>query len=83
VTLAVEDDGPGIAEAERDRVFERFYRVLGTDAAGSGLGLAIVREIANTHNARVILDGGTSGGTVVKVEFNKGQALSGTNPVLN
>jgi two-component system sensor histidine kinase TctE len=75
VVLAVEDDGPGIAEVERERVFERFYRVLGVCGPGSGLGLAIVREIAKSHGARVSLDGGAHGGTVVKVEFNKGPAL--------
>jgi len=53
VVLEVEDTGHGIAEAERARVFDRFYRVLGTRAEGSGLGLAIVREIAEQHDARV------------------------------
>ncbi len=51
--LEVEDTGPGIAPAERGRVFERFYRILGTSAAGSGLGLAIVREIARQHGAEI------------------------------
>jgi two-component system sensor histidine kinase TctE len=51
--LEVEDTGPGIAPAERARVFERFYRILGSGAAGSGLGLAIVREIAQQHGAEV------------------------------
>ena len=51
--LAVEDSGPGIAPEDRDRVFDRFYRVLGTRAEGSGLGLAIVREIALRHRATV------------------------------
>jgi two-component system sensor histidine kinase TctE len=51
--LEVEDTGPGIAPAERGRVFERFYRTLGSGAAGSGLGLAIVREIAQQHGAEV------------------------------
>lgn len=49
----VEDTGPGIAIEERERVFDRFYRVLGTSADGSGLGLAIVREIAQKHQADV------------------------------
>lgn len=53
--LDVEDTGPGIAPAERARVFERFYRILGSGAAGSGLGLAIVREIAQQHGAEVDL----------------------------
>jgi two-component system sensor histidine kinase TctE len=53
--LEVEDSGPGIAPHERERVFDRFYRVLGTPADGSGLGLAIVREIAQKHGATVEL----------------------------
>lgn len=51
--LEVEDTGPGIPSAERARVFERFYRILGSNVAGSGLGLAIVREIAQQHDAVV------------------------------
>lgn len=53
VFLEVEDTGPGIAPAERARVFERFYRILGSTAGGSGLGLAIVREVAQQHDAEV------------------------------
>ncbi|MCW0072997.1 ATP-binding protein, partial [Burkholderia pseudomallei] len=49
VHLEVEDTGPGIPAAERDRVVERFYRILGREGDGSGLGLAIVREIAAQH----------------------------------
>lgn len=51
--LEVEDNGPGIPEAEREHVFERFYRILGSNVQGSGLGLAIVREIAQQHSAQV------------------------------
>ena len=51
--LEVEDDGPGIPPAERERVLERFYRVTGTAGTGSGLGLAIVREIAAAHGAQL------------------------------
>lgn len=51
--LEVEDTGPGIAPAERAHVFERFYRILGTNVQGSGLGLAIVREIAQQHGAEI------------------------------
>jgi len=53
VVLEVEDTGPGIAPAERDLVFQPFYRALGTDVDGSGLGLAIVLEIAKVHEAEV------------------------------
>ena len=51
--ITVTDQGPGIPESDLARVFERFYRVLGTKAQGSGLGLAIVREIAQQHGADV------------------------------
>jgi two-component system, OmpR family, sensor histidine kinase TctE len=68
--LIVEDDGPGIAADERERVFERFYRVSDREASGSGLGLAIVREIASVHIAEVYLgDGPDKSGTRVTVDF--------------
>jgi two-component system sensor histidine kinase TctE len=51
--LEVEDTGPGIPPSERSHVFERFYRILGSNVEGSGLGLAIVREIAQQHDADV------------------------------
>ena len=54
--LQVEDSGPGITELEREKVFQPFYRALGTNVDGSGLGLAIVREIAHQHDAEVALD---------------------------
>ncbi len=56
VVLQVEDNGPGIAAEERERVFRPFYRVLGSNVDGSGLGLAIVREIAQGHDAEVSID---------------------------
>jgi two-component system sensor histidine kinase TctE len=52
-TIEVEDTGPGIVAVERAHVFERFYRILGSNVEGSGLGLAIVREIAQQHDAEV------------------------------
>jgi two-component system sensor histidine kinase TctE len=55
VILSVEDSGPGIAPEERGRVFDRFYRVLGSGVDGSGLGLAIVKEIALRHRATVLI----------------------------
>jgi two-component system, OmpR family, sensor histidine kinase TctE len=54
--LQVEDNGPGIAEAERELVFQPFYRALGSDVDGSGLGLAIVREIAERHGGTVSVE---------------------------
>jgi two-component system sensor histidine kinase TctE len=56
VVLQVEDNGPGIPEAERELVFQAFYRALDTNVDGSGLGLAIVREIADKHQASVSID---------------------------
>ncbi len=69
-SLQVEDNGPGIPVAERERVFERFYRGMGSATNGCGLGLAIVREIANSHNAEVhIAYGANDRGTLVSVMF--------------
>jgi two-component system sensor histidine kinase QseC len=51
VSLSVSDDGPGIPEQELEKVSERFYRPLGTQASGSGLGLSIVKRIAEVHDA--------------------------------
>ena len=58
VVLEVEDDGVGISPADRDLVFERFFRVLGADVDGSGLGLSIVREIAWQHGAAIVVADG-------------------------
>ena len=79
IMLDVEDSGPGIAPAERERVFDRFYRVLGAAEGGSGLGLAIVREIAQKHGATVTIhenptalpnaDGAHGPGTRLTVAF--------------
>jgi len=68
--LEVEDDGPGIPVEEREKVFERFYRMPGGSPEGCGLGLAIVREIAQGHQAKLALQSGASGrGTCVTITF--------------
>lgn len=54
-SVSVSDDGPSIPPDERQRVFERFHRLLGNTSDGSGLGLAIVREIARIHGAEIHL----------------------------
>jgi two-component system sensor histidine kinase QseC len=70
VTLEVSDEGPGIPEELRARVFESYYRIPGSTGAGSGLGLAIVREVARAHGARVeIREGRVGKGTTVVVAF--------------
>ena len=51
--LEVEDTGPGIAAHEHVHIFDRFYRILGSNVEGSGLGLSIVREIAQQHGADI------------------------------
>jgi two-component system OmpR family sensor kinase len=66
--LEVIDNGPGIPAAERERVFDRFYRRPGNEVSGSGLGLAIVRNIADRHRARVSLADAPGGhGLAVRV----------------
>jgi len=68
--LAVEDSGAGIPEADRDRVFERFYQSPGSPSDGSGLGLAIVREIARQHDGNASVDRSPDlGGARVTVRF--------------
>jgi two-component system sensor histidine kinase TctE len=71
VTLSVEDNGPGIPAEQRERVFERFYRLHDDGPGGSGLGLPIVREIAAASRADVKLSDPPSGnGLVVSVTFS-------------
>ncbi len=67
--LEVADDGPGIPEVERERVFDRFYRLPGAPGSGSGLGLAIVRVIAERDGAAVALRETPGGGLTVRVVF--------------
>ena len=77
VLLQVEDSGPGIPKAERELVFQPFYRALGTEADGSGLGLPIVTEIAHQHHATVSLEDAQPGkpmpGTRFTVRFSHAQ----------
>ena len=58
--LEISDTGPGIPEAERQRVFDRFYRREGSAGAGSGLGLAIVKRIADAHGIKIDLSDSAS-----------------------
>ena len=70
VTLAVDDDGPGIPEPERARVFERFVRLdeaRDRASGGTGLGLAIVREIARAHGGEIALATSPLGGLRAEV----------------
>jgi two-component system sensor histidine kinase TctE len=73
VLLAVEDSGPGIAEAEREKVFTPFYRAASSpdvNPVGAGLGLAIVRDIVALHRASIALSAGAHGrGLKVSIVF--------------
>jgi signal transduction histidine kinase len=69
-TLQVDDAGPGIPPAERERVFDRFYRRGLADEPGTGLGLAIVRGVAQRHGATVALDDSPLGGLRVTLRFS-------------
>ena len=63
--IAVRDHGPGVPEAERERIFEPFYRLAGSaeSGRGSGLGLALVRQIARHHGGEVRCAGAEGGGS--------------------
>ena len=70
VAIEVVDTGPGIAPAERERVFEPFYRGADVPSGGTGLGLAIVRAIADAHEADIVVGEGVGGrGTRIRVSF--------------
>jgi two-component system sensor histidine kinase TctE len=87
VVLQVEDSGPGIAAAERELVFQPFYRSLGTQVDGSGLGLAIVREIAAQHGAEVTVADATTRipapGTLITVRLPASAAVESEGPALS
>ncbi len=70
ISLSVSDDGPGIPEQELEKVSQRFYRPLGTQAGGSGLGLSIVKRIAELHDASLQIAPASEGkGLRVTVTF--------------
>jgi two-component system sensor histidine kinase PrrB len=68
-TLDVDDDGPGVPEAERERIFEPFARAEGATAPGSGLGLALVAQQARAHGATIDVDRSPLGGARFRVRF--------------
>ncbi|WP_396599354.1 ATP-binding protein [Frigoribacterium sp. R86507] len=75
--LTVDDDGTGVAEADRERVFERFVRLdeaRARDSGGSGLGLAIVREIVRVHGGSVSITTSPLGGARFVVDLPAGPA---------
>ncbi len=72
VEIIIVDNGRGISMADRDKIFDRFHRVIGSGQDGSGLGLAIAKEIANLHNADIFVSEENAGrGLQMTVSFNK------------
>jgi signal transduction histidine kinase len=70
VCLGVEDNGPGVPEAYRDRIFDRFYRIAGSGQTGSGIGLSLVARIVASHHAQLVVGAGSDDrGFHVRVYF--------------
>jgi two-component system OmpR family sensor kinase len=79
--LVVEDSGPGIPSGERERVFDRFYRLPGQGGLGNGLGLAIVKAIAERHQGRVELGRSARlGGLEVSLSLPRDPGSPGMDP---
>ena len=79
VRLSVTDDGIGIPDEHRDRVFDRFYRVSGSrdrTSGGTGLGLAIVRELVTAHHGTVAVVPSESTGTTIVMTFPAAENVS-------
>ena len=72
------DNGPGIPEEYRQRVMERFFRLLGNESPGSGLGLSIVKQIVDLHDASMTMKASHPDGTglTIEVVFQAQAALS-------
>ena len=82
--LSVEDNGPGIPAAARDRVFERFYRIPGTHAQrmpGTGLGLAICKAVVAAHEGQIWIDEGTQTGTSINIALPISQIEAQHEPI--
>ena len=72
LVLRIQDDGPGIPEAELERVFEPFYRLEASRSratGGTGLGLGIARNIARTHGGDVVLRNRPEGGLEARLSL--------------
>jgi len=75
ITITIDDDGPGIPEAELRRVFEPFYRLeqsRSRDTGGSGLGLAIAQSIIQAHGGQITLSNRPQGGLRVTLTLPRG-----------
>jgi len=82
VTVRIEDNGPGIPDGEKDKIFERFYRLddsRARDTGGTGLGLAIAKEAILLHGGEIHVEDGKDGGSVfcISVPYNVDEGGSG------
>jgi signal transduction histidine kinase len=77
VSLAVEDEGPGIAVADRERVFGSF--VTASASSGSGIGLAVVRQLVDLHDGRVTIEDAPTGGARIVVRLQAADAAAGAS----
>ena len=78
-TLEVDDDGPGVPESERERIFEPFARAEGTTVPGSGLGLALAIQQARAHGATIEVDRSPLGGARFRVRFGAASGPGGAS----
>ena len=70
VTVAIADQGPGVAPEHRERIFDRFFRVdegRSRDAGGAGLGLAIARWAVEVNGGQISVEPGAKGGSVFRI----------------
>ena len=78
--FTISDNGPGIPEAEREKVFQRFYRAVSSRSMpGSGLGLAIVKQAIERHGGTIVAEETLGGGTTMRVTL-RGSAIAGMQP---
>ena len=83
VTLVVDDDGSGVPEADRERIFERFVRLdeaRTRDAGGAGLGLAVVREVIAGLGGEVVVGTAPAGGARFEVTLPAVRPVAGASP---
>ena len=77
VVLTVDDDGPGVPEPERERIWQPYARgsaAAARGASGSGIGLAVVRDVVRRHGGTVAIERAPSGGARFMVRLPRGEA---------
>lgn len=82
-TIEISDTGSGMAKEEVKRIFERFYRVEGTEAKGSGIGLTFTKEIVDLHNGQISVSSRIGEGTSFKVRMPYTLGLLPTNIIMD